>query len=241
MWRTDLLLPAAVNVLAGLSLLDPGAAAQPAMGAGYGYGGKLERLRAAGGDLSHVDEGSHVFLDYAGTGLYSKSQVAGSYTALTSQLFANPHSLGGTPTGGAIDTAKKLVLSHFNAPSNIMDGESYYSVVLTSSATGAFRLLGESYAFGKGGCFHYLHQNHHSLIGMRTFAKARGATFRGVSFEEVESGAAFAAEDGSECNPATSLFAYPLEDNFEGAPIARSFFVLLVRRCFNFSYGVADR
>jgi len=35
MWRTDLLLPAAVNVLSGLRLLDPGAAAQPAMGVGY--------------------------------------------------------------------------------------------------------------------------------------------------------------------------------------------------------------
>jgi len=45
------------------------------LGSGYGYNGKIRTLRAPNGDLSHLDDGGHIFLDYAGTGLYTKSQV----------------------------------------------------------------------------------------------------------------------------------------------------------------------
>ena len=50
---------------------------------GYGYGGRLEALRRPGGDVGHLDEGGHVFLDYAGTGVYRKSQVEASAKAKT--------------------------------------------------------------------------------------------------------------------------------------------------------------
>ena len=45
------------------------------LGKGYGYGGLLAQLRSPGGDMSHLDKGRHSFLDYAGTGLYTKHQA----------------------------------------------------------------------------------------------------------------------------------------------------------------------
>ena len=45
------------------------------LNSGYGYEGLIEKLRTAKGDVGHLDDGHHIFLDYAGTGLYTKSQA----------------------------------------------------------------------------------------------------------------------------------------------------------------------
>ena len=109
------------------------------MGSNYGYDGYIDELRGQKGDLSHIDKRHHIFLDYAGTGLYRQSQVEASARMLVKDLYANPHSLGGTPTYASMQTAIELTLYHFNAPFDDNNGENSYEVVLTSSATGALR------------------------------------------------------------------------------------------------------
>jgi len=61
----------------------------------------------------------------------------------------------------------------------------------------------------------------------------RGAEFRGVSYEEVENGQAFKNSSGQDCARNHSLFAYPLEDNFEGVKYPLSWIKTFQERGFN--------
>ncbi len=51
-----------------------------------------------------------------------------------------------------------------------------YAVIFTPNATGALKLVGESYPFGPGDTYLLTFDNHNSVNGIREFARARGAT-----------------------------------------------------------------
>ena len=51
-----------------------------------------------------------------------------------------------------------------------------YEVIFTPNATGALRLVGESYPFGPGGRYLLTFDNHNSVNGIRQFARASGAS-----------------------------------------------------------------
>jgi molybdenum cofactor sulfurtransferase len=64
--------------------------------------------------------------------------------------------------------ARETVLSFFRAPPE-------YTVIFTSNATGALKLVGESYPFTENGSFILGSDSHNSVHGIRQFARRAGS------------------------------------------------------------------
>ena len=81
------------------------------------------------------------YLDHAGTTLYSSVQLQSYLSDLTSHLYGNPHSQNPSSkhSTDVIEQTREKVLNHFNT------SLSHYDVVFTSGATGALKLLAESF------------------------------------------------------------------------------------------------
>lgn len=132
--------------------------------------GSLARLRAE--EYARLDATDQVYLDYTGGGMHAASQIDAHAELLRSRVLGNPHSANPTSLAmtDLVEGARRYVGEFFNAP----DDE--YLVVFTPNASGALRLIGESYRFEAGGRFALTYDNHNSVNGIREFAKARGAT-----------------------------------------------------------------
>src|SRR6266704_1052457 len=173
----------------------------------------LDELRAT--EYARLDEQGHIYLDYTGGGLYAERQLRDHMELLRRNVFGNPHSLN--PTSRAMteldEQARASVLEFFNA------SPSEYTVIFTSNATGALRLVGESYPFAPGGQILLLFDNHNSVNGIREFARAKGATLTYLPVMPPE-----LRVDESHLFPFLEapgddghhLFAYPAQSNFTG-------------------------
>jgi selenocysteine lyase/cysteine desulfurase len=71
---------------------------------------------------------------------------------------------------GHLERARQYVLRFFNA------SPQDYILVFTANASGALKLVGESFAFQAGSRLLMAFDNHNSVNGMREFARARGAS-----------------------------------------------------------------
>jgi len=111
----------------------------------------------------------HVYLDFTGAGLYAASHVREHGELLERHVFGNPHSASpsSSSTTHLVESARAAVLDWFN-------GAGDYSAVFTLNASGALKLIGESYPFGCGGRYVLTADNHNSVNGIREFARARG-------------------------------------------------------------------
>lgn len=173
----------------------------------------LDELRAT--EYARLDRAGHVYLDYTGGGLYADSQVRAHAKLLLDNVFGNPHSSNPTSaaTTGLVERARKRVLEYFNA------SPEEYLVIFTPNASGALKLVGESYPFGPGGQFALTFDNHNSVNGIREFARTQGAqvTYAPVlppalRIDEARmSDLLSKAEHGQ-----NNLFAYPAQSNFSG-------------------------
>lgn len=175
----------------------------------------LDELRAA--EYGRLDELGHIYLDYTGGGLYAECQLREHFDLLRRQVFGNPHSLN--PTSRAmtelVEQARASVLDFFHAS----PGE--YTVIFTSNATHALKLVGEAYPFQSGGQFLLLFDNHNSVNGIREFVRAKGASFSYLpvmppELRVDESYLHTFLEAGSESKDLPRLFAYPAQSNFTG-------------------------
>ena len=112
-----------------------------------------------------------VYLDHAGATLPARSQITQSMNLLTADFAANPHSLStlGRRTHERVDRMRDLILRFANAPA------SQYSVVFTSGATAALKLVGECFPWSHGSEFCMLQDNHTSVVGIREYAVHGGA------------------------------------------------------------------
>lgn len=99
------------------------------------------------------------YLDNAGTALYAENQIKEITNLLTTNLFCNPHS--SRPTENIVDQVRFRILQHFNADPD------EYSVIFTSGATAALKIVGESFKFSSNDAFYYLTDSHTSVLGMR--------------------------------------------------------------------------
>eukprot|EP00920_Eleutheroschizon_duboscqi_P008285 GHVT01019151.1.p1 GENE.GHVT01019151.1~~GHVT01019151.1.p1 ORF type:complete len:381 (+),score=88.54 GHVT01019151.1:124-1143(+) len=95
-----------------------------------------------------------------------------------------------------------------------------YSIIFTSGATGALKLVGENFNWQRGSRFYYLRINHNSVLGIREYALLHGANFLAVSEAQVDS---ILAQRKARGAPAATraalpkcLFAFPAKDNFAG-------------------------
>jgi molybdenum cofactor sulfurtransferase len=170
----------------------------------------FERLRKT--EFKRLDEAGHVYLDYTGSGLYGESQVRAHADLLAGEVFGNPHS--GNPTSllatQYVETARARVLDFFDADPD------EYDVIFTLNASGALKLVGESYPFTPESRCVLIADNHNSVNGIREFAKAHRAQVRYLPLDDelrvadIERG--LAGLDGAKDN----LFCYPAQSNFSG-------------------------
>src|SRR5215467_304640 len=130
---------------------------------------RLDELRAT--EYARLDELKHIYLDYTGGGLYADCQLRDHMELLRSNVFGNPHSLN--PTSHAMteicEQARDFVLKFFLA------SPEEYTIIFTSNASNALKLVEEAYPFRPGGQFLLLFDNHNSVNGIREFARAKGA------------------------------------------------------------------
>src|SRR5579859_4588862 len=130
----------------------------------------LDELRAK--DYNRLDKLGQVYLDYTGGGLYAESQLNAHIELLKNNVFGNPHSTNPTSLAMTrlVESARQYVHEYFHASPD------EYVVVFTQNATGALKLVGESYPFAPGSNYLLTFDNHNSVNGIREFAHARGAT-----------------------------------------------------------------
>jgi len=183
----------------------------------YAETGALDALRAS--QYSRLDRLGHIYLDYTGGGLYAESQLQQHMQMLQEHVFGNPHS--SNPTSMAmthlVEHARQYILEYFNAPAD------EYVAIFTSNASGALKLVGESFPFQPGSHYLLTFDNHNSVNGIREFARAHEAE---VNYLPVELPDLRVDEEqlltGLErARPSTQLghphlFAFPAQSNFSG-------------------------
>jgi molybdenum cofactor sulfurtransferase len=180
---------------------------------GYGDTSALDDLRRT--EYGRLDDQDHVYLDYTGGGLYAESQLRDHITLLRENIFGNPHSHN--PSSMAmtklVERARIAVLDHFKTT-----GEDYV-VVFTPNASGALKLVGESYPFRPGGRFALCADDHNSVNGIREYAREKGAS---VDYSPLTSPDLRMDMDRLDkildaADPqADNLFAFPAQSNYSG-------------------------
>jgi selenocysteine lyase/cysteine desulfurase len=173
----------------------------------------LDRLRATG--YRGLEEQGQVYLDYTGGSLYAETQLEQHLAMLRSSILGNPHSTNPTSTAMTehVERTRQYVLSYFNASAED------YILVFTSNASGALKLIGESFPFAPGSRFLLTFDNHNSVNGIREFARVKGATIHYAPLVapglRVDTGRLETLLD--DADPVReNLFAYPAQSNFSG-------------------------
>ncbi|MBN2115513.1 MAG: aminotransferase class V-fold PLP-dependent enzyme [Anaerolineales bacterium] len=170
----------------------------------------VDELRAS--DYTRLDLGGHIYLDYTGGGLYAESQLRRHSKLLAERVFGNPHSSNPTSQAATqlVAHARNYVLKFFNA-----DPDEYLAI-FTSNASGALKLVGESYPF-PGGRYLLTFDNHNSVNGIREFAHARRAevTYIPIMLPDMRvDESQLSRELKRPAKNGHNLFAYPAQSNF---------------------------
>lgn len=178
----------------------------------YSHTSVLDVLRAH--QYSRLDEQGQVYLDYTGGSLYADSQITAHMDILRRGVFGNPHS--SNPTSMAAtqldENSRRYVLEYFNASPD------EYLCIFTQNASGALKLVGESYPFAPGDRFILTFDNHNSVNGIREFARAKGAEviYVPVVPPDLRIDDRRLQELLDEPFSGKTLFAYPAQSNFSG-------------------------
>ena len=178
-------------------------------------------------DYTRLDAAGHVYLDYAGGALYAESQLARHRDLLAGAVFGNPHSqnVPSQDMTAQVEATRAQILEFFRA------SPEEYEVIFTPNATGALRLVGESYPFGPGGRYLLTFDNHNSVNGIRQFARAKGASVSYVPLDlpDLRVSPQALARQLQAATPVRrrlarrrpgpapgDLFAFPAQSNFSG-------------------------
>jgi len=178
----------------------------------YAATGALDTLRAS--DYARIDAHKQIYLDYTGGGLHAASQVHEHARMLSEDVLGNPHSANPSSMAmtARVEQTRAAVLEYFN-------GTGSYTAIFTPNASGALKLVGESYPFAPGGRLLLTADNHNSVNGMREFAQAKGAMLDyapltrpdlRIDLPAMES--LLAQADAAHAN----LLAFPAQSNFSG-------------------------
>jgi selenocysteine lyase/cysteine desulfurase len=180
---------------------------------GYAKTALLDTLRET--EYRRLDERRQVYLDYTGASLYAESQLQKHLEMLRFGVFGNPHSANPTSVvmTGHVERARRYALDYFNSRADD------YILVFTPNASGALKLVGESFPFAPGSRCLLTFDNHNSVNGIREFARAKNATVAyaplvtpGLHLDMVRLDALLNQADPASDN----LFAYPAQSNFSG-------------------------
>ena len=179
----------------------------------YDETGILDRLRRA--DFSRLDNNKQIYLDYTGGGLYAESQIQQHFQMLSGGVFGNPHSTNPSSMASTelVEQARQSILQFFCA-----EPEDYVAI-FTGNASGALKIIGESYPFNADSRFLLTFDNHNSVNGIREFARARNAsvTYVPVTLPDMRVDAdRLAVELSQPGRSGRNLFAFPAQSNFSG-------------------------
>jgi molybdenum cofactor sulfurtransferase len=174
---------------------------------------RADDLRAR--EFARLDRLGHVYVDYTGGGLFGESQVKRHADFLTSTVLGNPHSTNPTSAVATewVARCRRRVLAFFNA-----DPEEYV-LIFTSNASGALKLVGESYPFGEGDQFLLTYDNPNSVVGIRAFDRVGKARTRYVPVMPPDmrvSRATLLRFLSDSPDARNKLFAFPAQSNFSG-------------------------
>ena len=178
----------------------------------YSTTSALDGLRAA--EYGRLDARDQVYLDYTGGGLHADSQVLEHTQLISEHVFGNPHSASpaSAETTRRVEQTRAAVLAYFN-------GTGEYTAVFTLNASGALKLVGESYPFGPGGRLLLTVDNHNSVNGIREFARAKGAAvdYAPLTVPDLRIDASALNARLDQADPShANLFAFPAQSNFSG-------------------------
>jgi molybdenum cofactor sulfurtransferase len=173
----------------------------------------LDELRAT--EYARLDQEGQIYLDYTGGGLYAERQLREHLGLLSQHVFGNPHS--DNPTSSAmtelVEQARAFILEYFHASPD------EYAAIFTLNASGALKLVGESYPFTPEGRYLLTFDNHNSVNGIREFARAKGAAIVYLPMTppdlRVDEALLFEQLDQAGAR-GHSLFSYPAQSNFSG-------------------------
>lgn len=179
----------------------------------YAATATLDDLRGA--EFARLDRLGHVYVDYTGGGIHGESQVRRHLDLLTSTVLGNPHSTNPTSAVATEGVARcrRRVLEFFNADPR------EYVCIFTSNASGALKLVGESYPFAEGDQLLLTFDNHNSVVGIRAFDRVRRAITRYVPVEPPDMRVPESTLEGflrGGPEGRNKLFAYPAQSNFSG-------------------------
>ena len=178
---------------------------------GYLATARLDDLRAR--EYPRLDAMGQVYLDYTGGGLYADSQLDEHMKLLRAAVYGNPHSTNPSSQAATqlVHEARGAVLEYFNADPD------EYTAVFTQNASGALKLVGESYPF-KDGRYLLSFDNHNSVNGIREFARCHGAsvTYLPVELPDLRISEAKLRAELAKDTGGRKLFAYPAQSNFSG-------------------------
>ncbi|KAE9381652.1 molybdenum cofactor sulfurase [Stipitochalara longipes BDJ] len=151
-----------------------------------------------------------VYLDHAGTTLYSKSLMERFTADMMGNLFGNPHSASGASqlSTNRIEDTRLKALRFFNA------NPDEFELIFVANATAGVKLVMEALRECDGGYNYGYHRDAHtSLIGVRENA----VSSRCLIDPDVEcwlSGETSFVDE--ETNSKINLFAYPAQSNMDG-------------------------
>ena len=176
-------------------------------------GPAVEALRAR--EYARLDAADQTYLDYTGGGLYAESQLREHHELLRAGIFGNPHS--NSPASAAsthvADQARSAVLEFLNASPD------EYVVIFTANASGALKLVGESFPFTTGSHCLLTADNHNSVNGIREFARSHDATVTYVPLRPADlrpDDADLLAALDRVPDGRRHLFAFPAQSNYSG-------------------------
>ena len=166
-------------------------------------------------EYGRLDATDQVYLDYTGGGLHAARQVDAHAELLRRTVLGNPHSNNPTSLAATAlaDRCRSVVCEFFHAPPD------EYLCIFTPNATGALRLVGESYPFEPGGTFALTFDNHNSVNGIREFARRKGATIAYVPVTAPElrlDRYAMSEVLKAGARSRRNLLAFPAQSNFSG-------------------------
>jgi molybdenum cofactor sulfurtransferase len=164
-------------------------------------------------DYENLDAQQHVYLDYTGGNLFPKQLILQHQNMLLNNILGNPHSINPSSLKATqlVEEARQKVLSFFNADD--------YICIFTSNASGALKIVGESYPFNETSNFLLTSDNHNSVNGIRLFCKAKKGTVQYIPMqvENLELDEVF-LENALSNAPSSNnnLFAFPAQSNVSG-------------------------
>jgi selenocysteine lyase/cysteine desulfurase len=164
-------------------------------------------------EFARLDQSGLAYLDYTGSAVPAARQLSAQNEILSSWTFGNPHADNGPSrrSTAALDAARALLLTHLDAD------EREYTVCFTANATGAVKLVAESYPFAPNGVYAVSADNHNSLNGVREYARRSGARVVYLPLDDQLrlAGARAALLQLSDA-AGPKLFAFPAQSNFSG-------------------------